>query len=332
MNPAVWRGREAAVLENDLVRLVSVPALGARVVSLADRRTGREWLVQGDPPNGSAAAWAAEDAVFGGAEAFGWDECLPTVAPCIDPLEPGGPPLRDHGDAWGRPAGSVASGATLLATWTSPRWPYVLRRSLRLDRAVVVASYELEVSGARALPFLWSMHALLALEPGSRLVLEPSQAAAEAMLTHHAGLGISAGADSAAWPAAATADGGRIRLDEVRGAEAGQAAKLYLDATRLVTIAARTPDGAELRFAWDLGVAPTLGIWLDYGGWPPGERRHQVALEPTTSPDDHLAGAIAAARAALVEPGRLLSWTVRLDLRPGRVQSLSTNVGPSPAS
>ena len=47
-------------------------------------------------------AGEAEEAAFTGERAFGWDECLPTVAPCADPLDPGGPSLRDHGDGWGR--------------------------------------------------------------------------------------------------------------------------------------------------------------------------------------------------------------------------------------
>ena len=123
------------------------------------------------------------------------------------------------------------------------------------------------------------MHALLALEPGSRIVLEP---------------------------------GGESHV--VLGVEAGYAAKLYLDARPLTRVAARTTDGSELRFEWDRAFAPTLGIWLDYGGWPPGESRHQVAIEPTTSADDDLASAIAAGRARILEPGTPLRWTVRLEL------------------
>ena len=91
------------VLKNDAVRLACEPELGARITSLVDRRNGREWLVPGTLP-GTAAAWAAEGAVFGGDEAFGWDECLPTVARCPDPVDATAPALRDHGDAVG-PAG-----------------------------------------------------------------------------------------------------------------------------------------------------------------------------------------------------------------------------------
>ena len=89
---------------------------------------------------------------------------------------------------------------------------------------------------------------------------------------------------------------------------------MYLDARSLTRVAARATDGSELRFAWDLAFAPTLGIWLDYGGWPPGEPRHQVAIEPTTSADDDLASAIAAGRARILEPGTPLRWKVRLEL------------------
>jgi hypothetical protein len=296
-------------LENAFVRLVAVPEVGARVVSLVDRRTGREWLVQGTLPADDAAAraWAADGAVFGGTEAFGWDECLPTVAPCADPLDPTAPPLRDHGDHWGRPADVEASGGELRAAWASPRWPYVLRRTLSLDGPAVTADYELEVRGNRRLPVLWSMHALIALEPGSNIVIEP---AGRARLTHHAGLAIEPGTTALDWPGPT--------LDVVRGIEAGQAAKLYLDSGLLRTAAARTPDGAELRFGWDHAVASTLGVWFSYGGWPAdGEPRHQVALEPTTSPDDNLASAIEAGRATIVAPGRPLRWTVRMVLVAG---------------
>lgn len=297
------------VLENAFVRLVAVPEAGARVVSLVDRRTGREWLVQGALPADDAAAqaWAVEDAVFGGAEAFGWDECLPTVAPCADPLDPAAPPLRDHGDQWGRPAKAEVVDGSLRATWAASRWPYVLRRTIALDGPVVIADYKLEVRGDRPLPILWSMHALVALEPESHIVIEPPS---RVRLTHHAGLAIAPGTTTLDWPGPS--------LDVVRRIDAGQAAKLYLDAGTLGTVAARTSDGAELRFAWDRAVAPTLGVWFSYGGWPTdGEPRHQVALEPTTSPDDDLASAIAAGRATFVAPGRTVRWTVRIALIAG---------------
>jgi hypothetical protein len=291
------------VLENDAVRLACEPDVGSRITSLVDRRTGREWLVPGTLP-GAAASWAAEKAVFGGAEAFGWDECLPTVAPCPDPVDAKAPALRDHGDQWGRPADVEVTHDRLVATWTRSRWPLRFRRAITLEVAAVACEYELETGGHQALPILWSMHALLALEPGSRILLEPG---GDARVTHHVGFPF-AGLETVAWPGGATA------LDVVRDVGAREAAKLYLDARSLTRVAARATDGSELRFAWDRAFAPTVGIWLDYGGWPPGESRHQVAIEPTTSADDDLASAIAEGRARILEPGTAQRWKVRLEL------------------
>jgi galactose mutarotase-like enzyme len=292
------------VLENDAVRLACEPDVGARITSLVDRRTGRDWLVAGTLP-GTADAWAAEGAIFGGAEAFGWDECLPTVAPSPDPLNAAEPALRDHGDQWGRPADVGATDERLVATWTRSRWPLRFSRTITLAGAAVVCEYELETRGSRALPILWSMHPLLALEPGSRIVAEPG---GDARVTHQEGFPLAPGLETVAWP------GGAAALDVVRGADAQCAAKLYLDARSLTRVAARATDGSELQFAWDRAFAPTLGIWLDFGGWPPGESRHQVAIEPTTSADDDLASAIAAGRARILEPGTPQRWKVRLEL------------------
>ena len=103
-----WGRWPAQRLASSRVAMLLVPALGARVVSLMDIRSGREWLVQGEPlSEQQAQEWSAEDAVFGGQVSFGWDECLPTVAPCPDPLEPRAAPLRDHGDQWGRATETV---------------------------------------------------------------------------------------------------------------------------------------------------------------------------------------------------------------------------------
>ena len=78
-----------------------------------------------------------------------------------------------------------------------------------------------------------------------------------------------------------------------------------------------TPDGASLEVTWDQASAPALGVWLAYGGWPPGAAPvRQVALEPTTSPDDHLADAIDHRRAWTLAPDETRRWWVRFRSRP----------------
>jgi galactose mutarotase-like enzyme len=299
------------------IRLVIVPAQGGRVVSLEDRRSGREWLVQDlapDSPDGSGS-WAGSDAVFGGERAFGWDECLPTLAPCRDPLEPAGPPLRDHGDGWGRPvvvepvpAEATGKVSAVRIAWTIPG-RYRFERVLRLDGPTIRSVYRLASLGPD-LPFLWSMHPLLSLDVGARLVIGGVDGVTVASAT---GLDLATRGGLAGWPVAELLAGGTIDLSEIRGVETAIALKAYADAATVPAIAYQ-PDGAGLAIDWDRRVAPALGVWIDAGGWPVGEGRHQVALEPTTAPFDDLAAALAAGRAAWVRPGRDVGWwtTMRL--------------------
>eukprot|EP01035_Chromulina_nebulosa_P062854 gene62854-85963_t len=62
------------ILENQHLRVGVTTQFGARVVSLFDKASGREWMTQGTESTNTGEA-----AVYGGPEAVGWDECFPTV-------------------------------------------------------------------------------------------------------------------------------------------------------------------------------------------------------------------------------------------------------------
>lgn len=321
---------ETLELDDGRIRIVVCPALGARVISFVDQWTDREWLVQGEPPeagpDGTASAWRAADAVYSGAVAFGWDECLPTIIPCPDPADPAGPPLRDHGDHWGRPAETVADGAVLAATWAGAGGRYVFVRRLRLDGPRVVADYELENRGPTDLPVVWSMHPLLALEPGARVEVE---GLVSVRVVYAVGLPLAPVAGRADWPETPGTDGRPVALDVVRGPSAGTALKAFggwelyggwenAGGEGLPGVAAvAQPDGSRLELTWYAPIAPNLGIWMDDGGWPPPPEapRAQHALEPTTSPDDDLASAIAANRALVLAPAERVAWSAAFRVR-----------------
>lgn len=321
-------------VDDGRVQLLVCPALGARVLHLVDLWTGRDWLVPGAPPPSGpdgAATWAAADASYDGDAAFGWDECLPTVAPCRDPADPAAT-LRDHGELWGRPADVEGSGVEVTATWHGDSRPWTFRRRLRLDGPRVVAEYELANHGSGRHPVLWSMHPLLALEAGARIEVE---GLVNVLVTQATGLPLAAVPGRAEWPETPGTDGRPIALDVVGDVSAARAAKLYggwglygdWDASigeGLPGVAAVIqPDGARLELSWYAPIAPNLGIWLDDGGWPapPAAPRVQHALEPTTSPDDDLATAVANGRALVLEPAERVAWSATLRVRaPGEAR------------
>jgi hypothetical protein len=248
------------------------------------------------------------------------------VAPCPDPANPAGPPLRDHGDLWGRAATVAVEGPVLATTWAEPDRPFVFTRRLRLDGPRLVAEYELENVGVTALPVVWSMHPLLALEPGAHIDVEGLVSVRVASAT---GLPLAPVPGRADWPETPGTDGRPIRLDIVGEPTAGTAVmafggwELYgsWDAAGgegLPGVAAvAQPDGSRLELTWYAPIAPNLGIWLDDGGWPPPPEapRVQHALQPTTSPDEDLASALAADRALVLAPAERVAWSATLRVR-----------------
>src|SRR5512137_2831249 len=95
-----WYGSPAWRLEDDALRIIVVPEAGGKIVSLLDRRTGYEWLIQ--PAHANPFRLLPPGSVYNDEQVGGWDEMLPTILAGPDP-EPGpyeGAALPDHGELW----------------------------------------------------------------------------------------------------------------------------------------------------------------------------------------------------------------------------------------
>ena len=276
-------------LANDHLRLTLDPAFGARVTALTDLASGRQWLVPGDCVGGDS---------YLGEQARGWDECFPTVAACSDPVWGD---MRDHGLLWGR-EWQVGSGPdTCTAVYEEPRFRF--SRRLRLDGGTLTAEYLVTNRTEAPLPYLWSQHVLLATTPADRIALQGVQ-------------DMSADGHPFDWPGHPLRD-----LSVIGGIGDVFALKSYGE-TPLAAHAGITGPAGGIRFSWTGagtgGVAgvSAFGLWLDYGGWPPGAPVHQVALEPCTAPADDLATVSAMGRARMLGPGASHAWAVRLSMTP----------------
>ena len=307
----------ALELTNERLILVVAPGFGGRVLSLVDRSTGRDWLEPGLP---HAAAYGGE-ASYGAEVASGWDECLPTVAPCRDPTSRS-VTLRDHGDVWGRPCEASVGNGTVTLIFDGRRagattWPYRFVRRVALTGSAATVHYEIRNDSPAPLPFLWSMHPLLALEPGGRLSI-PDVPLVEATFADGPGMTgmVPAGQRvRVPWPEARLPDGSGYRLDVVPGLQAREALKLYAGPLVRGRAAASGADGSWIGLGWEVRDAPYLGIWLSHGGWPnPEAGVRQVSLEPTCAPADDLASAMAFGRAWTVPSGVSRAWSVRLQV------------------
>jgi galactose mutarotase-like enzyme len=290
------------ILESAEVRVEIDPAYGARVLSLLDKRSGRDWMAKGPQ-----STQVGEGAVYLADEAVGWDECFPTVAPWDATATALGRRLRDHGDLWGRPwSVDAQAGDSVTTSWSDGAFRFT--RLLSLAGATLTVSYAVTNLAAEPLPFMWALHGLLAVTPDDRIRMDGVDHVAASYIARD---GETIVAPSLPWARAATPVD--VALDAVLPADAHFAAKLYASNVPAARVSVGGANG-RLTFAWDNSELRHLGLWLNYGGWPSPGAVHHLALEPTTAPVDHLGQALQGGTAITLPPGTTSRWVIALTL------------------
>lgn len=321
--------------------LTLIPALGGKVSSLRDLRSGREWLWR--HPRLPYRQVAHGSSYVETADTGGWDECFPTVAPCAYPSEPwAGAQLQDHGELWSQaaefeivepavgscpgdcrlptadqPAGdayqpSDAATLALRTRWRGYALPYSFERMLTLaaGSATVRADYRVTNTTDAALQFIWCAHPLLAIEPGMRLLLPP-----EARFNHWASLpaDLLAQRRGIAFPPALPYD-----LSALPEPSAGIALKLWSDPLPPgAGWAAMRAGNGELRMRWDVAALPQVACWMNLGAWAVdgGAPYYNLGLEPCIGAQDSLEQAVRDERLfATVPPHATVAWWLEVEL------------------
>ncbi len=292
----------AVALENDRLRVVLVPEIGAKVVSLVDRASGQEWLYQPARP----LVRPEPDEAFTAENAYGWDECFPGVSAGSYPVEPWrGERLPDHGELWSRAWSLEVEGEAVVTVVEGARFPYSFRRSLRLDGARLLVDYTVENRSRFPFPCIWLAHPLLATKPGMRLEVAGSR---RFRVDSSTGPRLPARDEEMAWPPTVPGDGEPLDLSSAPDPEVGLALKLYSERLQVGAAAVVAPDGwLGLRF--DPAAVPFLGVWLDYGGWPAqGQGLYHLALEPSTGNADDLDVALDRGSCSVLPANGRLAW------------------------
>jgi galactose mutarotase-like enzyme len=303
---------------NGLIALAVLPELGAKILSLRDLRTAREWLWTSDRLPLVRHPYGVS--YIENADTGGWDECFPTVAACEYPLDmPPGLALPDHGDLWSQAWTSHVQQREqridIVTVCSAIALPCDFSRSVSLRAGVASLDmhYAVRNTGAYDIAFIWSAHPLLRIEAGMMIEFPASarfnaySATAATELPQRHGLH---------WPVPVRRAGRDIRIDPLPGPDAAVAFKIWSEPlmegwTRLVA-----NDGA-LRMRFDVGEIPQVALWLNAGGWSGigGEPYYNIGLEPCIGAQDSLADAVKHYRQyAVLRAGETRRWTLTVEL------------------
>ncbi len=273
------QGFKTYTLSTEQVRITVVPGLGARIISLKDMGTGREWLWH--PDDGLKLFRNEPGDSFECSPLVGIDECLPTIAPCKWQQRN----LPDHGELW--PAAWKADlGAwkhsVLRTTISLQVSPFDFERTIELLENEIQLSYRLHNRASTEELYLWAMHPLLRLQRGDQLELPKST---RALL------------NGAEWIDALNYTTSKTNCE-----------KLFASPIREGRAAIHNPEtGDRLEFEWDPAENNTLGLWLNRGGW---HGHHHFALEPANGEPDVLSAAAQRKRCGAIAPQGSVIWQV----------------------
>jgi galactose mutarotase-like enzyme len=277
--------------------------LGAKIISLKNCKTGREWMWR--PPGPFRLFRNKFGDPFERSTLVGADECLPTIAPC----KWGGRDLPDHGEVWSTPwevDRNAWDQGRIKTTLATPVSPFKFERTVRLEENEVRLDYRLRNVSQKPELFLWAFHPLLEIVEGDRIALPEDVCSVR--VESVAGLQDMPHGSTRLWPEPLAG----VELDRMDFGSHGPAcAKLFVESPsegRAAIVNSETGESLILRF--DARQNPALGIWITRGGW---NGYTHVALEPTNLAFDSLAEAAPKAtftRRLLPEGERV--WAIRL--------------------
>lgn len=304
--PTEWHAQPAWALEDEAARVVIVPSLGAKIVSIYDKRLSFEWLVGPQRP--------LQPVIYGSSfvaqDMSGWDEMFPTINACDYPLpgEYAGGFLPDHGEVWSLPwqvESQEAAGLVLRVDGVA--LPYCLRRRAALvSPGVLLLEYQLENTGIAPFAYLWAAHPQYVAGEHTAIVLPES---ATQVINVLPGEVWGAAGERYPWPHPRSKDGRLWELERIRSADNHDCRKFYLPPESPIPWAALVNQhlGCSLRMEWSPAELPYLGIWVDEGTYNP---QAVVALEPSNGYYDSLDVAIRNRRVSIIEGGTRHAWSL----------------------
>ncbi len=280
------RGFDRIILDNGLARVVVMPDLGGKIISLVRIASGREYLISLSSNEGFRKP------SFGGTfvdyNNVGFDECIPTIAACDYPEGKfAGFQLPDHGDVW------------------SLSWQHEIE-------------YELLNTSDTRFQFLWSAHPLLRTEPGTTIVLPLDSG--KLLIDSSKGNRLGSKGESCTWPIATQENGQTddLRVMKTRG-EASD--KLYTPRLSIGYCGLYHPNTNEsIVFKFDVESVPYVGLWICHGGRRSDNPKepYTIAMEPCNGRPDSLREAIGRRESSTLLPHELKQWTLHVELLEGR--------------
>ena len=306
--------------DHDLEAVI-IPKLGGKISSI--RWLGRELLARNPCKPFQLARYAAPYADY---DASGFDECFPTIGPCLYPAYPWkGVELPDHGEVWSLPWEAQVDDDSLHLSTHGIRIPYGFEKWIRFPGpGRMHIHYTLTNPTSFPFRYLWSSHPLIAPQPGMRIYL-PEGIKVRVDWSKGGRLGDLLSEHD--WPHTLDSQSNPVDLSLVLSKEAQLVDKLYTSRlTEGWCVVHDAASGLYLAFLFSPEKTPYVGLSINMGGWPEDKSKkkpgyYNLGIEPCNGYPDRLDIAIEKGDCSTLAPDSSVDWD--LELRVGETEDIS---------
>lgn len=303
-----YKDRKTVTLESDKLLFKFLPDFGAGIVSIADKKTGKEFLVQRSGPKYRTVTF---DGSYVDAECSGLDDMFPTIDVCYYDKDPWkGIKLVDHGEVWNLKAKTQILEEEVIFTVYGIRLPYILEKRVRfLSDTVLRIDYKVTNNTQFNMEFLWAAHAMLNAEPGVKILVPPELKKAVAVFTNTGRIG--AYGEEFDWPEFTGKDGIKRNIS-IMGIREDNCEKYYFkDALKKGWCAVQYPDSKVFAFSFPVDKVPYLGILHNPGSF---RNIYNLFLEPCSASFDRPDFAAARGQNSKVDASSTYEWYLNITI------------------
>lgn len=297
-------------LENDCLKLRLLPQVGGKMVDLISKKTQTQFLLK--PDSGSTGLKPSFGEEFDLKYAYGFDECLPTVAPDRYQLNDNEIDLPDHGEVWSRSwEYQVLSDSSVELSIKGAGLGYVFTKRIELVDNEIAITYHLQNRSTEGFHYVWSSHPLLEVQEGDQIIMGQE---VKKMNVYWSSDSVLQDRSRISWPISQKQDKA-VDYSKVPGQGSNIAVKLFTSRLSVpCAVLYRSHSDESLVFSYDSLTDPYLGLWLCYNGWPEhsDQKSFTVALEPCNSPSDLLSEAVKLGKAPLINAGKSHNWSLSI--------------------
>ena len=306
---STYKDIRVCVIENDLLKAMFIPNLGAKLCSLINKTNGKEYLYQ---RGGSEYRRQSYDGNYLDGECSGVDDAFPTIDEYVYDRYPWkGIRIPDHGEVWALKWDHLREDNYLEFSISGVRLPYEIRKRVTLvGKYTLHIEYELKNKSAFPIDYIWAAHIMLNPEKGCRIKMPKNMQKAICVMSDSGTIGKYG--DELSYPIVKNARG-EYDFRIHRGSEANDYQKIYFqEPTDEGWSELEYPDGSKLRIEVPIKQVPYFAAIQGEGG---SLGINSVFFEPCTGSFDRPDIARMRKQNSILKPFETIYWYLKFTIQ-----------------